>query len=52
VVRVRPAASAVGVDKAGMGSRCGAGGGQCGRERAPELEEARWAVAAACRWTR
>jgi hypothetical protein len=25
VVRMRPAASAVGVDKAGMGSRCGAG---------------------------
>jgi hypothetical protein len=52
VVRMRPAASVVGVDKAGMGSRCGAGGGQCGRERAPELEEARWAVAAACKWMR
>jgi hypothetical protein len=49
---MRPVASAVGVDKAGMGSWCGAGGGQCGCERAPKLEEARWAVAAACRWTR
>jgi hypothetical protein len=47
VVWMRPAAYSVGVDKVGMGSRCGVGGGQCGRKRAPELEEARWAAAGA-----
>jgi hypothetical protein len=60
VVWMRPVAPVAGVDKAGTGSRCGAGGGRCGagerwswRRRDGQRQQraggwwTRWAVAGA-----